>query len=369
MNALTIVILCFCVLGAADYLFGNKLGLGKEFEKGFKLLGVMALSMIGMIVISPWIATTLSPAFEWVYEVLRIDPSIIPSSLFANDMGGAPLSVQVAKDQAIGNFNALVVSSMMGATVSFTIPLAMGVVERERHRELAFGLLIGVVTVPIGCFVAGLICKLPIAALLFNLLPLTVLAVVIAVGLLLAPNVCVKVFKGVGFLIKALVLVGLMLGIVNFLAGKELIKGMGTIEEGVVICMNASVVMAGMFPLLFLLSKLLSKPLKALGAKLQMNEVSMTGVISSLATSVTTFGAMNGMDKKGVMLNSAFAVSGAFTLAGHLAFTMAFNADYLLPVIVGKLTAGVLSLVLAYFLYPKLNKTAVAQPVEEEDLL
>ncbi len=356
MNALTIVILVFSILGAGDYLFGSKLGLGKEFEKGFKLFGSMALSMIGMIVIAPWIADTLSPVFEWVYKVFKIDPSIIPSSLFANDMGGAPLSVQVAKNEAIGNFNGLVVSAMMGATISFTIPLAMGMVDKEHHRQLAFGLLSGVVTIPIGCFVAGLICKLPILDLLLNLLPLTILAIIIAVGLLFAPNVCVKVFKGFGFFIKALVLVGLMLGIVNFLAGEEWIKGMGTIEEGAMICMNASIVMTGMFPLLYLVSKLLSKPLKKLGNKLQMNEISMTGVISSLATSITTFGVMNDMDKKGIMLNSAFAVSGAFTFAGHLAFTMAFNADYLLPVIVGKLVAGALALALAYFLYAKLNK-------------
>ncbi len=356
MNALTIVILVFSILGTGDYLFGSKLGLGKEFEKGFKLFGSMALSMIGMIVIAPWIADVLSPVFEWVYKVFKIDPSIIPSSLFANDMGGAPLSVQVAKNEAIGNFNGLVVSAMMGATISFTIPLAMGMVDKEHHRQLAFGLLSGVVTIPIGCFVAGLICKLPISDLLLNLLPLTILAIIIAIGLLFAPNVCVKVFKGFGFFIKALVLVGLMLGIVNFLAGEEWIKGMGTIEEGAMICMNASIVMTGMFPLLYLVSKLLSKPLKKLGNKLQMNEMSMTGVISSLATSITTFGVMNDMDKKGIMLNSAFAVSGAFTFAGHLAFTMAFNGDYLLPVIVGKLVAGALALVLAYFLYAKLNK-------------
>ncbi len=366
MSVLTIVILIFSIIGGADYLFCNKLGLGKEFEKGFKLLGVMALSMIGMIVIAPWIADVLFPVFEWVYKIFKIDPSVIPATLFANDMGGAPLAVQVAKNEAIGNFNGLVVSSMMGATVSFTIPFALGLVDEEHHRQLAFGLLCGVVTIPIGCFIAGLICKLPILDLLLNLLPLTLLAIIIAVGLLFAPNVCVKVFKGFGFFIKGLVLVGLMLGIVNFLAGKEVIKGMGTIEEGVMICMNASIVMTGMFPLLYLVSKFLSKPLKKLGNKLQMNEISMTGILSSLATSATTFGVMNDMDKKGIMLNSAFAVSGAFTFAGHLAFTMAFNGEYLLPVIVGKLTAGALALVFAYFLYGKLNKEKLNNEIKKK---
>ena len=67
---------------------------------------------------------------------------------------------------------------------------------------------------------------------------------------------------------------------------------------------------------------------------------------------------MDNMDDKGVMLNSAFAVSAAFTFAGHLAFTMAFDASYLLPMIVGKLTAGFLALALAFLLYSKLVKKA-----------
>ncbi len=84
-----------------------------------------------------------------------------------------------------------------------------------------------------------------------------------------------------------------------------------------------------------------------------MNEVGTLGFLSSLATSITTFGNMNAMDPKSIMLNAAFAVSAAFTFAGHMAFTMAFDSDYLLPVIIGKLTAGLLAVLLAGILYKK----------------
>ena len=71
-----------------------------------------------------------------------------------------------------------------------------------------------------------------------------------------------------------------------------------------------------------------------------------------MATSATTFANMNDMDKRGMVLNSAFAVSGAFVFAGHLAYTMAFpgGSAYILPMIVGKLIAGVLSVILAIFI-------------------
>ncbi len=122
MQYLTIVILIFSVLGALDRICGNRFGIGKEFEKAFMLLGAMALSMIGMIVISPLIADIMKPASEFLSSILYIDSSIIPASLFANDMGGASLAVEMAANEKTGLFNALVVSSMMGCTISFTIP-------------------------------------------------------------------------------------------------------------------------------------------------------------------------------------------------------------------------------------------------------
>ncbi|MBQ8817110.1 MAG: ethanolamine utilization protein EutH [Clostridia bacterium] len=351
MSFLAPVIIVFAVLGAVDYVIGNKFGIGEEFKKAFMLLGAMALSMIGMIVIAPLIGDALSPVFEFTYNILHIEPSIIPASLFANDMGGAPLAKEIAKNPSVGMFNALVVSSMMGATISFTIPFAIGVVGKDRHNEMFLGFLCGIVTVPIGCFVSGLICGIHIISLLLDLVPLLIFSVIIAFGLIKAPNLCVKIFKIFAKFMTVLIMIGLLMGIVNFLMGRELIKGIASIEEGAMVCFNASIVMCGMFPLLSIISRLLKKPLKFLGTRADINEVSAIGFISTLATNATTLGMMDKMDKKGVMLNSAFAVSAAFTFAGHLAFTMAFEPSYLLPVIIGKIVAGIFAVIVAGIIY------------------
>ena len=198
MNALSVVILIFSIAAAVDYVIGNKLGIGKEYEKGFMLLGTMALSMIGMISIAPLLGKWLSPALAFLSETLGIDPSIIPASLFANDMGGAPLSVEVARDSAVGLFNGLVVSSMMGCTISFTIQFALGLVKKEDRRFMIFGLLSGIGTIPVGCFVGGLVCKLPILTLLVDLLPLVVFSGIITLGLIFFSDACVKIFNVFG---------------------------------------------------------------------------------------------------------------------------------------------------------------------------
>ena len=355
MNYLTIIILAFSVLGAIDKIIGNRFGIGKEFEKALMLLGTMTLSMIGMIVIAPLIAELMKPVSEFFANVLHIDSSIIPASLFANDMGGASLAAKMATDEKIGLYNALVVSSMFGCTISFTIPFSLGIVAKKQHEDMLLGLLCGIVTIPIGCFVSGLICKISLLDLIIDLAPIVIFSVIIALGLVYLPDLCVKIFNVFGIMITTIITIGLALGIIRFLTGFEVIKGLATLEEGASICINAAVVLSGSFPFMFILSKVLKKPLKAVGSKIGINESSVIGVVSSLATSATSFGMMDKMDKKGVVINSAFAVSGAFVFGAHLAFTLAFDGEYVLPVIVGKLISGVLAMILANFIFKRSN--------------
>lgn len=347
--------LVFALLGALDRIIGNKFGLGKEFEKGFSLLGPIVLSMLGMLILAPVLAELLSPVFDFAYNVFKIEPSIIPAMLFANDMGGAPLAKEIAKDSSLGMYNAMVVSSMMGATISFTIPFALGCIKKEKHKELILGLLCGVVTIPVGCLVSGFICGISVVSLILNLLPLIIFAAIIAVGLLFFPSACIKIFGVIGTAIKILITIGLALGIIELLLGVRLVEGTADVTEGVMICFNAVVVMSGAFPLLAILSKLLAKPMGKLGSLLGINEKSTIGFISTLATNMPTFGIMHEMDKKGTVLNSAFAVSAAFVLAGHLAFTLAFEPSYLLSVMVGKIVAGLTAIAFALLVYKKVG--------------
>ena len=250
MDIITIVVIVFSILGALDYIVGGKLGLGKEFEKGFSLLGAMALSMIGMIVITPWIASILEPVFSFVWRYLHIDPSVVPAMLFANDMGGAPLAAQIAVNEQIGGYNALVVSSMMGVTISFTIPYALGVVGFQQHKGLFLGILCGIVVIPFGCLVSGIMLGVPFLQLVVDLIPLLVFSGILAWGILKHPDTCVKIFSIVAVLIRGLITVGLVVGIIHFLTGKELVSPISTLQEGTMVCMNASVVLSGAFVLM-----------------------------------------------------------------------------------------------------------------------
>ena len=351
MSVITIVILIFSLFGAVDFIIGNKIGVGKEFEKAFSLFCPMALSMLGMIVIAPAIGVWLTPVFEGFYNMFGIDPSIIPASLFANDMGGMQLAQSVCKLETIGNYNAFVISSMMGCVISFTIPFSLGVVKQSQHKELFFGLLCGIVTVPIGSFVAGLICKINPIALLMNLLPLIIISVIIGVALVFFPKICIKCFTIFGYFMKILAIIGLACAIFTFLTKIKISSHFDTLENAAFICVNACVTLSGALPLMFIVAKLLNKPLNKLGSKIGINGVSALSFLGNLVTNASTFGVMDKMDKKGAVLNSAFAVSAAFVFGGHLAFTMAFDNSFVAPMIVGKLVSGVCAVILALLLY------------------
>ena len=128
------------------------------------------------------------------------------------------------------------------------------------------------------------------------------------------------------------------------------------ISDGFNICASAAMVLSGAFPLVHILSKLLDKPMKKIGEKVGINTVSTVGLLSMLATSAAAFGNMKDMDEKGAMLNSAFSVSAAFVFGSHLAFTMSFNPDYVVSMIIGKLVAGITSLFVVILLYKMMNK-------------
>ncbi|MBO4468109.1 MAG: ethanolamine utilization protein EutH [Clostridia bacterium] len=365
MNYVSYVMLGFALLGIIDRMIGNKFHLGEEFEKGFELLGTIVLTMAGMIVLSPLIASLLEPFFNSVYKALHIDPSVLTSSIFANDMGGAQLAKSISKNETLGYFNGLVVGSMVGATVSFTIPFAITVVGKERQKELTLGLLCGIVTVPVGCAVGLAFCRLPVLVAITDLIPIIIFAGIIAAGLLLFPQICIKAFKVFGIFIKVLISAGLALGLIKFVTGREVIKGLGSFEDAMDICIACAVALAGAFPALKIISAIISKPLGALGRMIRINEKSTAGFISSLASNVPTLKMMNEMDSKGAMLNSAFAVSASFVIADHLAFTLAYNKSYLGIVMLSKLISGLCAVWFAAFIYKKVGKSVLGK--EEEN--
>ena len=350
-EVLATIMAVFAVIGAVDKITGNHLKLGDEFEKGIKTLGPLSLSMLGMMTIAPALAGLLIPVISPVAKVFGFDPSALAGILIANDMGGAALADSIANDALLGSFHGLCVASMLGATISFTIPVALESAKKENHDDVLLCLLCCICTIPVGCFITGIVMGITPLKLLINLLPALLISIIIVIGLIKFRKVTVKIFSIFGKFISILITCGLALGIFQTLTGKVLIKNTAPLMESAATVFTICITLAGTFPLIAIISKLLKKPLSALGKKLDLDDASVVGLIATLANSIATMESADKMNRKGRILNLAFAVSAAFVFGDHLAFTLSYNSDHIVAVIIGKLCAGVAALAVAGVIY------------------
>ena len=343
----------FAVIGAVDRILGNKLGLGQEFENGILAMGSLAMAMVGIIALAPVLASVLRPVVVPVYEFLGADPAMFAGTLLACDMGGAALAQELAADPQAALLGGILGGSMLGATIVFTVPVAMGILSPQDRPALAKGILAGLVTIPVGILVGGLVAGFDMVMVLRNLIPVVLIAALIALGLWKAEKAMIRGFGVFGKGVIALITVGLAATIFQSLTGIALIPGMAPIEEGFLTVGAIAIVLAGAFPLVYVITKLLKKPLLKLGRLLGINDTAAAGLIASLANSIATFGMVKDMDRRGKVVNIAFAVSAAFVFGDHLGFTAGFAPEMLTAMIAGKLAGGVSAVAVAMWLTRK----------------
>ena len=343
----------FALLGAADRIFGNRWGLGKEFEEGILAMGSLALAMVGIVALAPVLAAVLKPVVVPVYRFLGADPAMFAGTILACDMGGGALAQEMTDNRDAAMLGGVLTASMLGATLVFTLPVAMGILREEDRPAMAKGILCGIVTIPIGVLAGGLTAGFPVGMVLRNLIPIVLIAALIALGLWRAEDRMVQGFALFGKAVVIVVTAGLAAAIVEALTGYAILPGMAPISEGFEVVGTIAILLAGAFPLVFVLTKLLRRPLMAAGKYLGINDAAAAGLIASLANSIATFGMVKDMNPRGKVVNIAFAVSAAFVFGDHLGFTAGFAPDMIGPMIVGKLAGGISAVAAALWLTRK----------------
>ena len=366
--------------GSARFLgkFGKSIeGSGGQFEEGFMAMGALGLAMVGMTALAPVLAHVLGPVIIPVYEMLGANPSMFAGTLLACDMGGFLLAKELAGgDVAAWLYSGLILGSMMGPTIVFSIPVALGV-------------LAGIVTIPIGCIAGGLVAmysgvqingqpvEFTFALILMNMIPVLIVAVLVALGLKFIPEKMINGFQIFAKFLVALITLGLAAAVVKFLLGWELIPGLdpifmapgdkpGEVMRAIEVIGSISCVLLGAYPMVLLLTRWFEKPLMSVGKVLNMNNIAAAGMVATLANNIPMFGMMKQMDTRGKVINCAFAVSAAFALGDHLGFAAANMNAMIFPMIVGKLIGGVTAIGVAMMLVPKEDATAAKTEAEAQ---
>lgn len=347
MNLPIFILLFFALLGAVDKLLDNRFGLAEEFDKGLTMMGSLALSMGGVYCFSIMLGEILSVKMAGVS--FPFDPSLLISSVLAPDMGAYSISAQLVRNPSILLFSGVVLSSTLGTTISFALPIALSSTNRESTANLMGGMVYGITMIPLALIVCGLSARIPLPLFLRNFFPIVCLCGFLCLAIFKAKNITTKVFLLIGNLIRWLSILLFLLIIWQVFAGNVEFVRFELIQEIFVIVFKITIITCGSFILSKLVLKYFMRYIMGLAGVLRINEFAVVGLILSLVTSVSMFSVFDKMDRRGQIINAAFSVSAAFVFGGQLAFISTVEPNSIAPYILSKLAGGIAALLIASY--------------------
>ncbi|MCT1901488.1 ethanolamine utilization protein EutH [Oceanobacillus sojae] len=337
------------LIGAIDRIIGNKFGLGEKFEEGFHAMGPLALGMVGIVTLAPVIASLLGPVLIPVFGLIGADPSVF-ASLLAIDMGGYQLAMELTTNEEAAKLSGIIVASMLGCTVVFSIPVGLGLIEYADRPFFAKGLLGGLTTIPIGGLIGGIIGGFNITEVVINLIPVLIFSAVLIIGLIFFSNIMIKISLIFARFLVVIITIGLAASAFEFLTGIVIIPGMAPIMDGIEIVGSIGIILLGAFPIVHIVVRLCKKPLVAIGKKIGINASSSAGIIITIANSIPVYKMIKDMDNRGKIINIAFLVPATAALGDHLGFVGGVSPDMITPLIISKVAAGILAIVVAFLI-------------------
>lgn len=334
------------ILGGMDYILGNRLGFGCRFEEAFRMLGSIALSMAGILCLAPVLSDLLGLAAAPLFTAVGLDPGML-GSLLAIDMGGYQMAMELALDPAVGRFSGIIVSAIFGCTLVFTIPVGLGAVAEADRPFFTRGILLGMAAMPAGLLPGGLLCGLSLKAALWNCLPIFLLSGGLILGLTRKPEATIRLFQKFSKGLQMLAGFGLMIGAVEFMTGHAILPKALPLEQAMETVCSIAIVMLGSMPLAELLQRLLRRPFQWIGTHTGMNSASTTGILIGMVSIMPALAMLQRMDRRGKIVNGAFAVCAASAFAAHLGFALSAEPELAGPLLTAKLLGGVCGILIA----------------------
>lgn len=384
------IIMACAVAGAIASIRNPESGLGKEFIEGIHAIGPIFIPVAGIMASIPYLSEFIRVAAGPLFALVGADPSIAATTVIAVDMGGYQLADALAGSRDAW-IVATVVGYMAGATIIFSIPVGLAMLAKADHKYMALGIMSGILSVPVGVFVACAIIAfaglevrpdintsgeatyqvaLTLVEILRNLLPLIVFCVAIALGLRFVPDAMIAGFLWFGRIMYAGITLVLVFSIVEYFTGlfSNLFGGWGfdpiIADEAdqfraLEIAGYIGIMLAGAFPMVYLLTKYLERPMEAIGSRIGVSPEGAAGLLAASANIIAMYRLIGRMRPRDKVLAIAFAVCAAFTFGDHLAFAANFQPTMILPLLIGKLTGGAAGFVLALWLsVPKAEELA-----------
>lgn len=338
----------FSLLGLLDTLLGGRFGLAAEFELGVSKMGSIALSMVGFYCIGITFVQQNAAQIAAETAGMPFDPSLLIALVLCSDMGGLPIAQELAATPALGIFTGALVASGMGALVSFQLPVFLSTIPKEHLPTLMRGFVYGIITLPIGLVVGGLMLGLDGQTLFVNLLPVLTLCLGLLAGMKWFPDGVVRTLTRIGRCISVVSYLLFGLVVLGLFVPALAIAEVEIVREAAFITLRTVVIVSGGMVFSHVAVRFFHRAIDVLARLLGVNYASVMGLILSCPHSMAMVPMYPDMDERGKVMNAAFSVCGAYLIGGQLAFVMQLVPASAVPaVLANKLLAGISAVALA----------------------
>ena len=372
------IIMACAIAGCFASVFKEESPLGKEFLAGIDSIGAIFLPVAGIMASAPYLTWFVSHIFGPLYGLVGADKAMAATTFIAVDMGGYQLAEALAETKESW-IMAMMTGYMAGATIVFSIPVALKMLRKEDRRYMAMGEMVGFITIPVGVLVSSVIIALTnpsirevIATngdatyelalsfwLIFrNLVPLIIICGAIAIGLYVIPEKMIKGFNAFGKVMDSTLRIVFVFCVVEYFTGifTTIFSGWGfepiiadeeDINRALEISGYIGIMLCGAFPMVYLIKTYLARPLDAVGRKVGLSADATAGILAGTANVLALFGMVKDLKPNDKVKCIAYSVCCAFLIGDHLAFCANFQPTLIFPVMIGKLCGGVLAVYIA----------------------
>ena len=375
-----IIMIC-AVAGAVASAIRPESELGQQFVAGIDSIGPIFLPVAGIMAAAPYLTAFVSSVFGPAYGALGADPAMAATTFIAVDMGGYQLADALAQTRE-GWIMAMMTGYMAGATIVFTIPVALKMLEKRDQKYLALGVMSGLLAIPVGVFVASLVIALsnPVirevvstnsaatyqlalgfAQIGHNLIPLVIICVALAAGLKARPDAMIRGFIAFGRIMDAALKIVFVLAVVEYFTGifvtlfgsfglDPIIADDENIFRALEVSGAIGMMLCGAFPMVYLIKRYLTRPLEKIGGLVGLSSDATAGLLAGSANVLALLAMIKDMCARDKVICLSFAVCCAFLFGDHLSFTANFQPSLIVPVLLGKLAGGICAIVFAQLL-------------------
>lgn len=192
-----------------------------------------------------------------------------------------------------------------------------------------------------------------------NLVPLAVVCTALAAGLKFAPDAMIRGFIVFGRVMESALKIVFVLVVIEYFTGfftlvfgsfgfDPIIADEENTFRALEVAGAIGMMLCGAFPMVYLVKRYLARPLAAVGRAFGLSRDATAGLLAAAANVLAALAMVKDLKAKDKVIVIAFGVCSAFLFGDHLSFTANFQPTLIVPVLVGKFTAGVFAIVFAH---------------------